>query len=122
VIQNNFFFVKELYRHINHAVAIAQVKNLARKAHRPWPQTELGTWLSKLGLEVVKSSWLSFRLKFRVRPWVGEPEKFSIESKRKQLIPNLHSDLTLKIQSGDSDVEITSTGMVLPAEVRRPVK
>ena len=39
-------------------------------------------------------------------------EKFGIPPKMKRIIVNLHSDLIVKIQSGDSDVEIASTGGV----------
>ncbi len=48
-------------------------------------------------------------------------EKFGIPPKMKRIIVNLHSDLIVKIQSGDSDVEIDPTGGVKQGCTMAPV-
>ena len=48
-------------------------------------------------------------------------EKFGIPPKMKRIIVNLHSDLIVKIQSGDSDVEIASTGGVKQGCTMAPI-
>ena len=48
-------------------------------------------------------------------------KKFGIPPKMKRIIVNLHSDLIVKIQSGDSDVEIASTGGVKQGCTMAPV-
>ncbi len=48
-------------------------------------------------------------------------EKCGIPPKIKRIIVNRHSDLIVKIHSGDSDVEIASTGGVKQGCTRAPV-
>jgi len=48
-------------------------------------------------------------------------DKFGVPPKMKRIIINLHSDLIVKIQAGDSDVEIGSTGGVKQGCTMAPI-
>ena len=48
-------------------------------------------------------------------------DKFGVPPRMKRIIINLHSDLIVKIQAGDSDVEIGSTGGVKQGCTMAPI-